>query len=158
MLDHAPSALFLLCALGSGLIAGSFFAFSSFVMRALGRLPAREGLAAMQSINIVVINPVFLGVFIGTALLSALAVLAAIIRWHATDSIAIITAAALYILGAFGVTMLANVPLNNRLAALAPDDPEAAAFWSFYLRRCTAWNTARTIASLLATSLFILAL
>lgn len=158
MLDHAHSALILLCILGSALIAGSFFAFSSFVMRALGRLPAREGIAAMQSINIVVINPIFLGVFIGAALLSVLAVFAAIIRWQSPDSIAIIAAAALYIVGTFGVTMVCNVPLNNRLAALTPDDPAAATLWSFYLRRWTAWNTARTIASLAATSLFAIAL
>jgi uncharacterized membrane protein len=34
-------------ALGCGLIAGVFFAFSSFVMRALARLPPARGVAAM---------------------------------------------------------------------------------------------------------------
>jgi uncharacterized membrane protein len=58
--------LTLLSALGSGLIAGVFFAFSTFVMRALGRLPPHEGIAAMQSINIVVINPWFMTAFLGT--------------------------------------------------------------------------------------------
>ena len=38
--------------LGCGLVAGIFFAFSTFVMRALGRRPAGEGIAAMQAINI----------------------------------------------------------------------------------------------------------
>jgi uncharacterized membrane protein len=57
-------------ALGSGLIAGAFFAFSSFVMGALGKLPASQGIAAMQSINVVVINPIFLGVLFGTAALA----------------------------------------------------------------------------------------
>ncbi|WP_010496926.1 hypothetical protein [Paenibacillus elgii] len=46
-------------ALGSGLIAGLFFAFSTFVMSALARLPAEQGIAAMQSINVTVLNPLF---------------------------------------------------------------------------------------------------
>ena len=60
-------ALKLLAALGCGLMAGVFFAFSAFVMNALARLPAAAGIAAMQSINITVINPLFMTVFLGTA-------------------------------------------------------------------------------------------
>ena len=51
-------------------MAGLFFAFSTFIMRALGGLPANGGLAAMQSINVVVINWRFLAVFLGTAVLA----------------------------------------------------------------------------------------
>jgi uncharacterized membrane protein len=49
-----------LSALGCGLIAGAFFAFSTFVMKTLGNLPPTQGIAARQSINVVVINPWFL--------------------------------------------------------------------------------------------------
>jgi len=59
-------ALTLLGALGAGLVAGIFFAFSAFVMTALGRLPAPKGIAAMQSINVAVLNPAFFSVFFGT--------------------------------------------------------------------------------------------
>ena len=38
-------------ALGSGLMAGVFFAFSTFVMRALARRPFAEGIGAMQELN-----------------------------------------------------------------------------------------------------------
>jgi uncharacterized membrane protein len=41
--------------LGAAMIAGVFFAFSSFVMPALARLPAAGGISAMQSINVVVL-------------------------------------------------------------------------------------------------------
>ncbi|MFN2411780.1 MAG: hypothetical protein ABR535_01815 [Pyrinomonadaceae bacterium] len=57
----------LLAALGRGLIAGVFFAFSVAIMGALGRRPANEGMAAMQSINIEILNTIFLGAFMGTA-------------------------------------------------------------------------------------------
>jgi uncharacterized membrane protein len=63
-------------AIGAGLVAGIFFAFSSFVMRALARIAPPQGIAAMQSINVAVINPVFMAAFLGTgALCAALAVL-----------------------------------------------------------------------------------
>ena len=63
--------LTLLAALGGGLIVGAFFIFSVAIMRAFGRLPASHGAAAMNMINAVIINPMFLGVFLGTGLLSA---------------------------------------------------------------------------------------
>ena len=56
----------LLSALGAGLVAGIFFAFSSFVMKALGRLPRDQGIRAMQSINVTVLNPWLFSAFFGT--------------------------------------------------------------------------------------------
>jgi uncharacterized membrane protein len=45
-------ALTFLAALGGGLMTGLFFVFSAFMMTALARLPAGQGMAAMQSINV----------------------------------------------------------------------------------------------------------
>jgi uncharacterized membrane protein len=53
--------------LGCGLNAGVFFAFSSFVMKALARLPPAQGIAAMNSINVAVITPVFMTALFGTS-------------------------------------------------------------------------------------------
>ena len=63
-----PYAATLATALGCGLVAGVFFAFSSFVMPALRRLPAAQGVAAMQSINRLAPTPVFMTALFGTAL------------------------------------------------------------------------------------------
>ncbi len=52
--DHLLFVLKLFAALGCGLIAGVFFAFSSFVMNALARIQPTQGIAAMQSINITI--------------------------------------------------------------------------------------------------------
>ena len=52
--------------LGSGLVAGIFYAFSTFVMRALGQLPKNQGMAAMNAINVSVINSLFFLAFFGT--------------------------------------------------------------------------------------------
>ncbi len=59
-----------LALLGSALIGGVFFAFSSFIMKALARVPSSEGIAALESVFVVVINPSFLGGFFGPAVLS----------------------------------------------------------------------------------------
>ena len=69
-MDQLISVVGTAALLGSALVGGIFFAFSSFVMKALARVPAAEGIAAMQSINVVVLNPSFLSAFIGTAVLS----------------------------------------------------------------------------------------
>jgi uncharacterized membrane protein len=143
--------------LGSGLMAGVFFAFSTFVLRALSRLPATQGIAAMQSINVAVINPVFLGVFLGTAVACAIAVARAILRWEA-NSPYLLAGGVLYLAGTFLVTMLFNVPLNDSLAKVTPDDPDGPRRWADYVRRWTAWNHVRTGAALAATALFAIAL
>ncbi len=64
----------------------------------------------------------------------------------------------LYLAGTILVTIVFNVPLNNRLAAVAPESTEGAAMWQHYLRVWTAWNHVRTAASLAAAASFIVAL
>jgi uncharacterized membrane protein len=145
-------------ALGAGLIAGAFFAFSAFIMGALGRLPQAAGIFAMQSINVVVINPVFLSVFMGTALLGVVLGVTALIDWSGPKSLCLVVGGVLYVVGCFLVTMLGNVPLNNGLAAVAPESTEGGKVWAQYLTEWTNWNTVRTAASLLASLFFILAL
>ena len=157
-LEKFLPTLTLLAALGSGLIAGVFFAFSSFVMKALSRIPASEGIAAMQSINVAVLNPVFLSVFVGTAVASGIAILFSWLRWNQPDAIYLLAGGLLYLIGTFLVTMVFNVPRNDALAAVAPTAPESAKLWASYLSSWTAWNHVRTVAALAAAASFSIAL
>jgi uncharacterized membrane protein len=84
--DKTFFPLTLLAALGCGLMAGIFFAFSAFVMKALSRLPASEGMAAMQAINVAILNPLFFVVFFGTLALCGWAVIVSLWRWHEAGS------------------------------------------------------------------------
>jgi uncharacterized membrane protein len=147
-----------LCALGCGLVAGAFFAFSTFVMKALGRLPAPHGIAAMQSINIVVINPWFMTALFGTALLCAIVFAAALHGWQEPAAPYLLAGSTLYLAGTVLVTMLFNVPKNNALAAAEPSTAEAAALWRDYLSSWTFWNHVRTAATLAACALLVAAL
>src|ERR1044071_2503870 len=133
MSPRATMVVTLAAALGAGVIGGAFFAFSSFVMRALGRLAPPEGIRAMQSINIVVINPVFLGVFVGTALVCAVLAVASIKAWSDPGAGLRLAGCLGYVIGTFAVTMKLNVPRNDALAALGADTADAAAYWARYL-------------------------
>jgi uncharacterized membrane protein len=152
MVDQLFRALTIVTALGCGLIGGVFFAFSTFIMRALARLPANEGIAAMQSINIVVINPLFLSVFVGTAVAGVVLVISSLLKWHNSESVYLLAGGVLYVIGTFLVTMIFNVPRNNVLAVLAPTSPEAAGYWAEYVSSWTAWNHVRTVAALAAAA------
>ncbi len=157
MSDLSLNTLILLSALGSGLIAGIFFAFSTFVMTALGRLTPEQGISAMQAINVTVLNPWFLGVFFGTALGCILLAIFAFLSWGAPGILYLVAGSALYLCGSILVTMLFNVPLNNKLAAVKPNSAEGATLWTQYLSTWTVWNHVRTIASLAAMASFIMA-
>jgi uncharacterized membrane protein len=139
-------------------MAGFFYAFSICVMRALSKLPPAQGVAAMQSINVVVINPLFLIIFLGTAVACLILLIGTLVRWRVSGASFLIGGGALYVVGTFLVTMLFNVPRNNALAALNATTPEAAALWTNYLSTWTSWNHVRTLAALVATFLFALAL
>lgn len=151
-------ALTVVAALGSGLIAGVFYAFSTFVMGALARLVPPEGIRAMQSINVVVLNPWFLGVFLGMTAPCVVLALAALIDWSMPRSAYLLGGAVLYVVGCVGVTMALNVPLNNALAAAKPDSADGAAVWKRYVSDWTMWNHVRTAASFAASALFIVVL
>lgn len=148
----------IIAAIGAGLTAGIFYAFSTFVMAGLGRIPPEQGIAAMNSINVTVINPWFMAVFMGTPALCAILIVMALFKWSEPASFLIIAASAIYIVGSFFVTVIFNVPLNNALAAAAPASSEGAALWARYLVEWTWWNHVRTAAPLVAMALIIIGL
>jgi len=145
-------------ALGCALIAGVFYAFSTFVMQALARRPAPEGIAAMQSINVVVLNRWFLVPFFGSALLGVATTVAAALEGSATQVIGALAGTVLYVIGTLWITVARNVPRNNALARLAPQEPASAAYWARYVAEWTWWNHMRTAAALAAAACFCLAL
>jgi uncharacterized membrane protein len=158
MSERMIHALTIASALGSGIVAGVFFAFSSFVMPALARLPANQGIAAMQSINITVINPLFMLVLFGTGLLGAALAVGVYLAWPQPRGLLLVAGAVIYIVGVLGVTVSGNVPLNDALAATNPQATEAASWWAGYLKDWVMWNHVRTIGSIVSMALFLLAL
>jgi len=156
-----PYSLFALkvfSALGCGLMAGVFFAFSTFVMRALARLQPAQGIAAMQAINITAINPLFMTVLFGTGAACICLAISSMLRWHQPGAGYLLVGSLLYLAGTLGVTIAFNVPLNDALAAVKPDSTDGANLWARYLTDWTFWNHVRTIAALAASASLTIAL
>lgn len=140
---------------GALLIAGVFFAFSNFVMKALDRVPPAAGIAAMQSINVLVLNPLFLGVFLGTAVLAVAALCAC---WNGPGRYAALAGACLYIVGTVVVTVRCNVPCNDQLARLDATHANSLEAWRRYVAEWTFWNHVRTAAATAAGACLLVCL
>ncbi|MEH2175262.1 anthrone oxygenase family protein [Nostoc sp.] len=150
IVDNLRFPLTLFTALGCGLVAGVFFAFSTFVMNALARLQPKEGIIAMQSINITAINPLFMLALFGTAMACIFLAISSVLKWHQPGAAYLLIGSLLYLIGTVLVTIAFNVPLNDALAIAKPDSTEGANLWARYLTNWTFWNHVRTIAALAA--------
>ena len=97
-----------------GLFAGLFYAYSCSVNPGLGGLADKAYLESMQSINRAILNPLFFMSFLGALLLLPAG---AVLTYSQSREcfVLMFAAAGIYVVGAFGVTMFGNVPLNNML-------------------------------------------
>lgn len=127
-------------------------------MPALARLKPNQGIAAMQAINITAINPLFMFALFGTAAACLFIAIASLSKWHQLNTAYLLIGSLLYLIGTIGVTIAFNVPMNETLAKVDPSSTEGADLWASYLTNWTIWNHVRTVAGLLATAAFSLAL
>lgn len=157
-MDGFLLALTLVTALGCGLSAGAFFAFSSFVMKALARLEPAHGVAAMQAINVAAVSFAFMLALFGTA--AACVALAgwALADWREPFAPYLLAGSALYLVGVSGLTIAYHVPRNEALATVEPTGADAAHHWTRYLAEWTGRNHVRTAAAAAAATGFTLAL
>ncbi|MBA4223643.1 DUF1772 domain-containing protein [Bosea vestrisii] len=133
----------------AGAMAGFFYAYSMSVMWALDAVDPKVAIASMQSINIVVRNAIFFPAFFGTPVVALIA--AGLWRAQGLHNVALLLAVAAiaYLIGTFLVTILLNVPMNERLARTTPPvEIEAArTIWESYSIPWTLWNHIRTASS-----------
>jgi uncharacterized membrane protein len=143
---------------GAGLVAGVFFAFSTFVMAALRRLPAPQGITAMQSINVTVLTPLFMLALFGTALACVALAVMALIDWDEPGAALVFAGAVAYLLGAIVTTTLYHVPRNLALDNVDANATDAPRYWSVYFTEWTRMNHVRTLGSLAACTCFAISL
>lgn len=140
-------------AVATGLLGGVLLAFSSAADRGLARLGDRAYVTGMQAVNVAILNPAFLAVFLGSPVLLVLA--AALDR-----SAPAIAAAVVGVVGGTGVTAAVNVPLNDRLAVFAADGADDAAVAAARAAYEVPWqraNRVRVLACAVATGLVVVA-
>lgn len=145
-MSHLIKALSTTSAVTAGLIAGTFFIFSIVIMPVLAKGTPEHGTQTMRAINEVILRSPFMFAFLAPALLSiALPILTGrspSLAWN-------IAAGAIYLIGVFGVTIVANVPLNEGL-------DKGTVVWADYIQPWTLWNHVRTAASTAAMTIWIL--
>jgi uncharacterized membrane protein len=145
-------------ALGCGLNAGVFFAFSAFVMKALARLPVQQGIGAMQAINVAAVTFAFMAALFGTAAACGALVVWALLAWDEGFALYLLVGSALYLVGTILLTIAYHVPRNEALARVEPHSAEAESHWRRYLSGWTAWNHVRAAAALVAAAVLTIAL
>lgn len=149
--------LLALAAVGAGLAAGVFYAFSGFVVQGLDLLPAPEAARAMRSVNVTAVRPPLLLVLFGTAVVAVVVAVVAAVDGARGAGWAV-AGATVYLVTVVGVTAAANVPRNTALAAApAQDDALARAWWAFR-PGWAAWNHVRTAGGTVAAALLVVAL
>lgn len=144
--------------LGAGVVGGVFYAFSTFVMPGLERLPATQGLAAMKEINITAEHPAFMVAFMGTTVLCLYLGVRGVLDWGDTRATLLVAGSALYLVGTFLLTVAYNVPLNNALADVSPHAANAAHDWQHYLDQWNWANHVRGVTSIAAAAAYMGAL
>ena len=144
-----------IAALGAGLMAGVYFAFSTFIMRSFDRLGAVQAADAMNSINEVILGSWFMILFFGSTLLYAALAGFAVYDTDLAGRGWLFAAGLVYVVGMFLCTALFNVPLNNRLAAAGDDDNVKAETWKHYFVHWTRWNHLRAMCSLITVAISI---
>ncbi|MCW2547770.1 MAG: integral rane protein-like protein [Mycobacterium sp.] len=148
--------LSIVSAVGCALAAGVFFAFSTFVMPALAKLPHTQGIAAMQAINIAAVRPGLMLELFGTAAACVATSIFALTDWQIAYGPFVLAGAVLYLVGAIGLTAGFHQPRNLALADVDSDSDEAAGLWKRYLAEWSAWTHDRTVAPLLASAAFLI--
>lgn len=99
----------------TGLMAGIFFTWSNAVKPGIGKLSDLEYLRALQSMNGVILNKAFIGIFLGALIAVTLVPIAHFKLFPDNIFWIFVIALATYCIGVFGVTVLGNIPLNELL-------------------------------------------
>jgi uncharacterized membrane protein len=146
--------------LTTALIAGLYYGYSCSVTIGLNKLSNKEYIAAMQSINVAIQNPLFFASFMGTLFLLPISAYLNFTSIQSPRFLLLLAAAIVYSIGSFGVTIFGNVPLNDMLANV---DLKTAAIDEISMARQNfenPWNvlhTIRTIATIISLLFCIIA-
>ena len=154
---HWSLYLCVFLALWAMLTGGVFKAFSEFVMRGLAQAEPVSGIAAMQGINRTVLRTEFVFAILALGAITPIFALYAYFALDGTAAVLIVAAAAVYLPSALFMTILGNVPMNNRLERVDPASAEAAEYWAHYVSRWTALNHFRMLGCIVTGTLYALA-
>ena len=149
-----PETVMLVSVILNASAAGIIFIFSNTIMPALATLDPDVGVYTMNTINTIIVNPLFIFIFFG----GLISIYPTVVVWKDRDNFSTPTricataATLVYFFGQALVTVTQNVPRNNALLAVDPKSDSGADYWTNdYLNSWVAWNTARGVFAFIAS-------
>jgi uncharacterized membrane protein len=145
-------------AIGAGIAAGVYFAFSTFVMPGLRKLSHSQAISAFNGINKAAPqNPLLMLVLFGTGVLCVLLIISGFQHRDNPAAVWQIVGAALYLVSVL-ILIAYHIPHNDQLMKVDPNGAGAGSTWSHFYSAWMAWNHARTLAAAGGTLSLVLAL
>ena len=137
----------------TGLLAGLFFGFQCSIINGLGALGNKEYLLSFQSINKVILNPIFLLSFMGPVIV--LPITCYLSYKTGGDDLFpyILSSTLIYLIAVFGITIAFNVPLNELLDGFNIQSATDTQIQDMRLKFEAGWNKwhlIRTVASIIS--------
>ena len=145
-------------AVSCGFMAGLLFAFSGSVIGGLGAIEEADSIRAMNAMNTTLLNPFFGAMFFGGLISSVVLVAWASFDADLASRTLIFVGGGCYVIGVFAVTVVFNVPMNNRLADHDLTTATTSDIWMTYSRRWLLLNHLRTLSAVIASGSFAFAL
>mmetsp|Transcript_16794 Transcript_16794/g.27928 ORF Transcript_16794/g.27928 Transcript_16794/m.27928 type:complete len:238 (-) Transcript_16794:254-967(-) len=155
-LESPAETVMLISVILNAMAAGIIFIFSNTIMPTLATCDPEVGIFVMNTINTIIVNPLFAFIFFG-GLISAYPTG---VMWKRSDEFSAparyyaLASTLIYFFGQFLVTLTQNVPRNDSLQAVDVQAEDGINYWTEeYLKSWVAWNTARGIFALVSSIL-----
>jgi uncharacterized membrane protein len=144
----------------TGLTAGLCFTWGNAVTPGIGRLDDLGYLHAFQQMNRAILNPIFIGVFMGPAITHIANIF---LFKSATPTVfwLILSASILYLVGLVLMTIIGNVPLNemiDKVDLLSASPEELKTLRDQFEVRWNQFHLVRTITTSLSFALLIISI
>ncbi len=155
--------LVLTSTLSCALVTGFVFTYAVIVMPGLAKLTDKEFIRAFQVTDALIQNnqPIFMIVWVGSVISVISTLIASLMGPYSVETVLVIIAGFVYLLGVQGLTVLVHLPLNRRIQTVNVEEWDASALREERLLFETRWirfNWIRTLIGLGVIVTFMVAL
>ncbi len=145
--------LVLTSTLSCALVTGFVFTYAVIVMPGLAKLTDKEFIRAFQVTDELIQNnqPIFMIVWVGSVISVISTLIVSLMGPYSVETVLVIIAGFVYLLGVQGLTVLVHLPLNRRIQTVNVEEWDASALREERLLFETRWirfNWIRTLIGL----------
>ena len=149
--------------LSCALVTGFVFTYAVIVMPGLAKLTDKEFIRTFQVTDELIQNnqPIFMIVWVGSVISVISTLIVSLMGPYSVETVLVIIAGFVYLLGVQGLTVLVHLPLNRRIQTVNAEEWDASALREERLSFETRWirfNWIRTLIGLGVIVTFMVAL